>query len=342
MNKRITLLSLAALGTPIVSSAHEVYVLPLDVIHTAMTNPSPDPFGAYSGNEFSFFFWAVVALVMISTVAAATFFRLFEARSLPYLMSLKKYALPVARLTAGISTLSFGLAAALYGTEMPFSSLFGSASTFMQGFFILAGAAITLGVFTRPFAILLSLVYVYAGYIYGWYVLTYTDHIGLYILLILLGGGGFSVSRRFRINEMQMPNFVERLRPIAFPVMRACLGFGVLFASVYAKYLYSSLALNVVTMYHLTRYFPFDPLFVVLGALIVEFLIGLLIFFGVAIRWTLIFLAIWLTLSLLYFQELIWPHIILFGLAISLFCHGYDRYSLEGFFLKKGRSEPLL
>ncbi len=327
---------------PAAASAHEVYVLPLDVIRNAMDNPSPDPFSAYIGNELAFFFWAFVAFVVVSTVAAATFFRLFENRLTPLLLRLKRFALPVARVTAGISTMSFGFASALYGTELPFESLFGGAALLMQIFFLLAGLSITLGIFTRPFALLLALVYLYAATTYGWYVLTYTDHIGLYILLILLGGGGFSLSRRFHINEVNTPRFIERLRPLAFPIMRGALGFGVLFASVYAKYLHSSLALNVVVMYDLTRYFPFDPLFVVLGALIIEFIIGLLIFFGVAIRWTLLFLAFWLTLSLLYFQEMIWPHIILFGLAISLFMHGYDRYSVEGRLFKKRGSEPVL
>src|SRR5690606_34448778 len=133
-------------------------------------------------------------------------------------------------------------------TEMPFESLFGGGAMLMQIFYILAGLSITLGVFTRPFAVLLALLYAYAGYVYGWYILTYTDHIGLYALLILLGGGGFSLSRRLHINEVNAPRFIEHLRPYAFPFMRMCLGFGVLFASVYAKYLYSSLALNVVVM----------------------------------------------------------------------------------------------
>ncbi len=335
-------LILATFLIPFAASAHEVYVLPLDVIQNAMGNPSPDPFSAYIGNELTFFFWAFVSFVVVSTVAAATFFRLFERQLTPHLLRLKRYALPVARLTAGISTMSFGFASALYGTEMPFDTLFGGAAPLMQIFFLLAGLSITLGIFTRPFALLLALIYLYSAWIYGWYVLTYTDHIGLYILLILLGGGGLSLSRRLHINEVNAPAFIERLRPLAFPIMRACLGFGVLFASVYAKYLYSSLALNVVVLYDLTKYFPFDPLFVVLGALIIEFLIGLLLFFGVAIRWTLVFLAFWLTLSLLYFQEMIWPHIILFGLAISLFMHGYDRFTLEGRLLKKRGSEPVL
>jgi hypothetical protein len=63
---------------------------------------------------------------------------------------------------------------------------------------------------------------------------------------------------------------------------------------------------------------------------------------GIEIRWTAIFVLFWLTLSLLYFGEAAWPHLVLFGLGIALFLHGYDRYSLEGQFLKKAHTEPVL
>ncbi len=327
---------------PFAVSAHEVYVLPLDMVRVAMENPSPDPFSAIAGNEFQFFFWAFIGFVTVATIAAATFFRLFEKSLSPSLMRLKKYALPVARITAGLTTISFGYAGALYGTEIPFDSLFGGATTFMQAFFVVAGISLTLGTFTRPFALALLLVYAYAGTVNGWYIFTYTDHLGLYILLILLGSGGFSFSRALHLNEVNAPRFIEQLRPFAFPILRMLFGFGVMFASIYAKYIYSALALQVVITYNLTKYFHFDPLFVVLGALIIEFLAGALLFFGIAIRWTLIFLAFWLTLSLIYFQELIWPHGILFGLAVALFLHGYDRFSLEGHFMRRRNSEPVL
>lgn len=327
---------------PATASAHEVYVLPLDVIRGAMENPSPNPFSAYVGNELQFFFWAFVGFVIVSTIAAATFFRIFEARLSPTLRRLKRFALPTARITAGLTTTSFGVAGALYGTEIPFDSVFGTATFAMQIFFVLAGAAITLGVWTRVFALLLAAVYGYAGSVYGWYIFTYTDQIGLYLLLILLGSGGFALSRTIRLNEPDMPSLLEHIRPLAFPIFRMLFGFGIMFASIYAKFIYSQLALEVVVRFELTRYFPFDPLFVVLGALIIEFLLGLMLFFGIAIRWTLIFMAFWLTLSLLYFQEMIWPHGILFGGAAALFLHGYDRFSLEGYFLKKRSSEPVL
>ncbi|TSC63079.1 MAG: hypothetical protein Athens041674_327 [Parcubacteria group bacterium Athens0416_74] len=336
------LIFLSAFFLPSLVFAHEVYVLPLDVIQAAMANPSPDPFSAIAGNELKFFFWAFVGFVVVSTIAAATFFGAMEKRMLPTLMRLKRYALPLARLTAGLSTLSFGLMGALYGTEIPFDSLFGGVTMLMQIFFVIAGAALTLGIFTRPFALLLALVYAWAGYIYGWYIFTYTDHIGLYILLLLLGSGGYSLSRALHINEMNAPRIIEHLRPLAFPILRILFGFGIMFASIYAKYMYSALALNVVTMYSLTTYFPFDPLFVVLGALIIEFLAGVLFMLGIAVRWSSLFLLFWLSLSLIYFQEDVWPHIILFGLCGVVFLHGYDKFSLEGRLLRRRDSEPVL
>lgn len=339
---RSILLFITALFLPAFALAHEVYVLPLDVIKEAMANPSPDPFSAMIGNEWRFMFWAFVGFIVVSTIAAATFFGLFEKRMIPMLMRLKRYALPLARLTAGLSTLSFGLAGALYGTEIPFETLFGAVSGLMQIFFVAAGIALILGVFTRPFAVLLALIYGYAGYVYGWYIFTYTDHIGLYILLILLGSGGYSLSRRLHINEVNAPRIVEHLRPLAFPILRILFGFGIMFASIYAKYMYSALALNVVTMYSLTKYFPFDPLFVVLGALIIEFLAGVLFMLGIAVRWSAVFLLFWLTLSLIYFQEDVWPHIILFGLCAVVFLHGYDKFSLEGRIMRRRNSEPVL
>jgi len=124
--------------------------------------------------------------------------------------------------------------------------------------------------------------------------------------------------------------------------MRILFGFGIIYASLYAKFLYSLLALEVVIRYDLTRYFPFDPLFVVLGALIIEFLAGALFMIGIAVRWSSIFLLFWLSLSLVYFQEDVWPHAILFGLSIVVFLHGYDRFSLEGRFLKRRGREPVL
>ena len=341
---RLASLTLASFALPTLTLAHEVYVLDEATVAAGLATSSPNPFSAYTGNEYEFFFWGLVSFIVLSTVLFATLFHAFEHSLWPLFSYLKRFAQPLVRITVGLCLLSFGLAGELYGTEIDFEELFGPLSVVLQGLFIVSGAATILGIYTRTIAVLSIAAYAYSALILGPYVLTYTDHLGGYMLLLILGAGSWSLENLLHRGYLR-PSVRSRLQvfvPFAFPVMRMLFGFGVMFAAVYAKFIHSELALNVVTQYHLTDYFPFEPLFIVLGALIVEFLAGLMIFFGVAVRWTGLFLIFWLTLSLLYFQEAVWPHIILLGLGLAIFCHGYDRYSLEGRFFKKHGAEPVL
>jgi uncharacterized membrane protein YphA (DoxX/SURF4 family) len=321
--------------------AHEVYVLDRETIAQAMLTPSPNPFMAYIGNEYVFYLSGFIALVVVLTVFAATLFRAFEKRADPVLYALKKYALPVARITVGLCFVAFALSGNLYGSEVFLSDAFGDTTWIMQALLLVLGIGATVGIYTRAIGVGMLLVYATALLVYGTYILTYTDFLGAALLLSILGGGLYSVDSLLNTRE-GLSRLTHALQPLAFPLLRICFGFGVVYASVYAKFLHSELALAVVNVHDLTRFFPFDPLFVVLGALIIEFIAGLMVMFGVALRWALIFLAFWLTLSLVYFQELIWPHGILFGLAVALLLHGYDRYSLEGYFFKQNGREPVL
>lgn len=330
---------LAFLAAPLTALAHEVYVLDSATIEAALATKSPNPFTAYFGNEQEFFFWGLVSVIVLSTIVCATIFRLFEKSAGPFLNSLKRFAHPIVRITAGLSLISFAYAGELFGHELPFSELFGAAEPLMQAMLYIFGAAVLAGVYVRHVALAMLGVYAYTTLIHGGYMLTYLDHFGSYIFLAILGGGRWSLPLPW---NGALSDFFHRYGHYAFPILRACLGLGVMFAAIYAKYIHSQLALEVVIRYDLTRYFPFDPLFVVLGALIIEFLAGLMLFLGIAVRWTGVFLLFWLTLSLLYFQEAVWPHIILFGLCFAFFCHGYDRFSLEGFLLKKHSREPVL
>ncbi len=336
---RVLFLGLSGAFLPLIASAHEVYVLDTATITRAMSMTSPNPFTAIIGNEFEFLFWGFVSFVVFSTVITASFFHVLEKRLDPMLFAMKRYALPVARITTGLCVIAFAYAGNIYGSELFLSSFFGSMTTLFQYALGVVGILLTVGLFTRPVSYALLALYAYSAFTLGIYAFTYTDFLGAFALTAILGGGIWSLDS---MRSVRAPGFIHTLQPYAFPFLRICLGWGVLFASIYAKYMYSQLALEVVIQHDLVRFFPFDPLFIVLGALIIEFIIGLMLIFGVAIRWTLLFLAFWLTLSLLYFQELIWPHGILFGLAITLFLHGYDRYSLEGYFFKKHGREPVL
>jgi hypothetical protein len=333
---------LVLVGAPLVTWAHEVYVLSPEVVKTAMAVPQPNPFMAYFGNEMQFFLYGAITFVVFTTVLAASAFRVFEKRLDPYLFALKQYALPIARVTVGLCFVAFAISGNLYGSELFLVDGYGSLAPLMQGVLLLLGVLTTVGLWTHIAGLGMLAVYLSALSVFGTYIFTYTDFLGVAALITILGAGRFSIDHFTGHEPLHiLTRTVQGLRPYAFAILRVCFGWGVLYASLYAKLVYSQLGLTVVTQYDLTRFFPFDPLFVVLGALIIEFIAGLMIFFGVALRWTLLFLAFWLTLSLLYFQELIWPHGILFGLAIALFLHGYDHYSLEGYFMKKKGKEPV-
>ena len=332
------------LAVPALASAHEVYVLDPATIARDVAAQSPNPFSAFYTNKFQFFFWGFIVFVGFSTIFFMSIFHAFEVRSTPLLNRLKRFANPIERVTLGLSLLAFAYNSALFGPELPLSGIYGTFTPLVQLALSIAGICITFGLFTRPAALAVALLALVSIPVHGFYMLTYTAYFFVAAVIFIMGGGAYSLDRVFRRGKNT--NIVERIRmrfePYEMLVLRLAFGFSVIVAAVYAKFLHSDLTLDVIERYHLTNYFHFEPLFVVLGALIIETLIGILIMLGLEIRWTSIFFLFWLSLSLLYFRESAWPHLALFGLNFMLFCHGYDRWSLEGRFFKKRLLEPVL
>ncbi len=337
----VWMLVLVAWCLPILASAHEVYILPPEVISEALSTTSPNPVLAYSGNEGLFYFWGFIAVVVTLTVFFASTFRRVEGWTGPLFALLKRYAHPVVRLTAGTTLIVFGITGSLYGQELPLRDLFAFSPAVVQFGMIALGISIIVGLQTRIMALLALLIYAYAASVGGFYLLTYVQHAAAYVFLILVGGGPWTIDHRFHLG-WKFRKRLERFAPYAYPVLRVGLGASIMFAAFYAKFLHSNLALNVITYYRLDAFFPFDPLFIVLGAFIIEFLAGLMLVLGIEIRWTTLFLVFWLTLAHLYFPEAPWVHLSLYGFGIAIFFHGYDRYAIEGRLFKRRGAEPVL
>jgi uncharacterized membrane protein YphA (DoxX/SURF4 family) len=326
---------------PAIASAHEVYVLDPATIMRDIMNPSPNPLIMILQEPSQFLLWAIIGSILISTVFAMSITRVFERIFDPLLARLKPLAAPIARLTLGACLIASAYHSALFGPELPLSHFGGFAAAIQIGLY-LSGALILLGLFTRA-ASLIALCIFLAGVVrYNVYMLTYANYLGEICFVLILGSGRFSLERMLGIHSRHFHLLRRRFEPYAFPVLRILFGISVAFASYFAKFLHSQLALDVVTNYHLTNYFHFEPLFIVLGAFCVELLIGLFFILGIEIRHTVLFFLFWLFLSLLYFGEAVWPHLVLVGVLLALFCHGYDRYSVEGRFFKKRHLEPVL
>ncbi|RJQ35633.1 DoxX family membrane protein [Candidatus Parcubacteria bacterium] len=331
--------------------AHEVYVLPHDVVAESIASPPFSMMATAMDNFSLFIFWGFVACIVISTIFFISVFRVFEQRMGPLFARLKSFAPAVARVTVGLGFMSVGYFQAIFGPELPFEPVFGAYSHLVSAALLVTGTLIVIGFWARAAAIVGLLFFGVATYHYGAYMLTYATYLGEMIVLLLIGSHRVSVHSFMGIPERFHRSyhvFADKIKHLAFPILRVTFGLSLIYSSLYAKILHNNLALQVASMplagheHSLAYYFGFDPQFLVLGAAIIELIAGIFFVFGLAIRWNSIFLLFWLGMSLWYFGESVWPHIVLIGIPIAFIMHGYDKYSLEGFFLKKRRSEPVL
>ena len=313
---------------PLIASGHEVYVLSSTTVAQSLTMPPLRLFDVIMGNMGQFFFWAFISLWAIFTVFTISLFKPLEQKLHRFFNSLRPHAVVVARITLGIAIAASGYFAAFLGPELAFSAVLPSwLEALARLGFIGAGIAIAIGFRAREISLALAVVYAALWIHWGVYMLTYANYFGEMLLIASIGSAFMWLER------------------YGFLIMRMGFGISLIFSSVYAKLIHAELALQVVHEYTLTQYFPFSPEFIVLGALSIEILLGLFFILGIEIRFASLFLLFWLTLSLLYFGESAWPHIIIAGSAIAIFMRGYDRHTLQLSLMRRWRksaAEPVL
>ena len=325
------------------ASAHEVYVLSQGEISTLLAEQSPNPFSAIRTNGDQFLLWTFITILTIVSVFLISISRKVENIFDPILFALKrKLGFIVVRVTIGLALIASGYYQSLFGPELPLYKIFGPYSVWISITLMVVGLCILFGFLTRAMGSIALLIAFFGIYKYGFYMFTYSNYMGDIIFVAFLGAHVLSFDKHvFHWHGLlgSIERFVEKY---AFLILRVSFGFSLIYASMYAKFFHSALALQTVLDYHLTNYFHFEPLFIVLGASIIEVLLGVFMIIGFEMRFTSLFLMIFLTMSLWYFGEVVWPHIVLFGGALALFIHGYDEYTIEGFFFKKAEHEPVL
>lgn len=337
---------LSACTLPSLASAHEVYVLPAATIRQALMTPSFSEWQTLLQNIDQFALWGFITALTIFIVFFVSISRVLERLLDPLLSKLPRYAPLICRVTIGVSFLSAVQHQALFGPELPLIATFGNATYAVSILLVVIGIMITVGFYTRIAALAAIILFGIEVSQYGVYMLTYTNYIGELILLLVLGAHLFAVhSEKISAKgaSVLLRIIKERFTPYSFFILRVAFGVGLLYAAFYAKIIHNNLALDLLYAYpQIVHFFGFEPHFLVLGAAIIEILIALFFIFGIEIRFTSLFLLFWLSLSLWYFGEVVWPHIILIGIPIAFIFYGYDAYSLEGRFFKKDGREPVL
>ncbi|MHB1162975.1 MAG: hypothetical protein ACYCZZ_00370 [Minisyncoccota bacterium] len=342
---------LTALFAPALAFAHEVYVLPQSAVQQALQTPSFSEWQTIFANLNQFLFWGFVAALLIFVVFFVSISRRLERIFDPFLAKLPPYAPVITRVTIGIAFVAAAYHQALFGPELPLGATFGGHEGIATALLVIIGLMITFGFYARVAALGAFAFFGIELWLHGIYMLTYANYLGELILLLILGAHQLSFHNKQHDKE-RMPKWFRRVKekftPYAFLILRVTFGVSLFYASFYAKILHNNLALMVATLplaghtTSLAHVFGFEPHFLVLGAAIVEILIAIFFILGIEIRFTSLFLLFWLSLSLLYFGEAVWPHVVLIGIPIAFIFYGYDKYSLEGRFFKKNGREPVL
>jgi uncharacterized membrane protein YphA (DoxX/SURF4 family) len=322
----VFLLLLATLSVPTIASAHEVYVLTAQQIDSDLHVTSLNVFASLSStvNLLWFLFFASSAITSLSISFIFSFSR-WGISIANGIKKLSKFALPIVRVVFGVSLIYSAHFGSLFGPELSLSQLPGA---YMWPFVLYAcGILVIFGLFTRIVAAVLLTLFLTSVLVFHEYMLTYVNYLGEILVLLLVGGEAYSLDKVFFKKYTFSP--VPRAQTWAIPILRISFAISLLYAALYVKFLHPALTYEVALQYHMDKFFPFDPLFVVLGAGCVEVVIAMLFLLGINMRWNILFFAFWATLSLLFFGEAVWPHYILFGISTGLFLYGYDKYTLE-------------
>lgn len=338
----VLMLALGA-GTQ-VAFAHEVYVLDRDEINSALQAPSPDFIATVHAHLGQFFTWGLLTLAIIVAIFFLSITRPIERAINPVLSKLKTIAPQIAQATLGLSLLASGYYHAMFGVELPMQAIFGAATPLTSTILIALGIMLTFGILPRVAA--LSSVILFGALVghYGIYMTNYATYLGEALTVLLFGGAYHIIeSKRFGATIERIEGRISpALHKYKFLIMRILFGVSLIYASIYAKLIHGALALETVSKYHLTNYFHFDPVFLVLGAMTIEIMLGLFFALGFEIRFASIFFLIFLTMSLLFFGEAVWPHLILIGTALAMFAHGYDQYCISAkLSLRRNQTEGL-
>lgn len=332
------------LSAPLLAKAHEVYVLTPEEIDELTKLPPISYVEIFNTYLSETIIWALLVGLIIVTVFIISISVKLEDKFDKHLVKLKRFAPFIARVTVGIAFIMCAYHGALFGPELPFADLFGRWEQFMQVVIFAIGALMVLGIHSRVAGLVGVAIFSIAVYKEGLYMLTYLNYLTEFLVLILIGGHKFTISDTkhawWKITKF-LNYLASRYGEFAFLILRVGFGVSLIYSAVYAKILNNQLSMAVVENFDLITVFGLPAEFIVFGAGIIEILIGLFFILGIEIRFTAIVINVFLTLSLFYFGEAVWPHIVLIGIPIAFFCYGYDKYSLEGYFFKKGNREPI-
>ena len=314
---RKVFLPLVLLVAPILASAHEAYVMPRATFWTAMRARSgTDVWSALaSAHNLGITLWVIVGVLVLLAVNALFRRSALGQRFHGFLDRHARAGLVFVRVAIAVALFFSAAQWSFLGPELPIGQM--PAPVLLRLMLFGMSIMIGFGVYTDFAGLLGSLVFLFGFATFGSYLFSYANYLGELVALALFGSRSFSV-------DALLGRISQRLKfwpQYETTIVRVSYGFVLLYAAVTIKFMHADITLRVISDWHLTQFhwlFPSDPLFLTLGAGIAEAVIGLFIMIGFELRLTVLVSLFYITLSLLYFREQVWPHVLLYGISLML------------------------
>lgn len=315
--------------------AHEAYVLPTQTFWTMLHTPF-DPRAFQALNDPHNLSLTLMITAGVITVYLLNFaFRLSKLGERVHraIESIRFLGPIFVRIAISASFFASALSWSFLGPELSLHSL--PVPGLLRSVLFAASAMIAFGLFTELAGLISLIIFTFGFAFFGIYLFTYFNYLGEIIVLFLFG------MRKWSLDGLLFgpKNWLAKYNHHTTTIVRMCYGFALMYAAITVKFLHPDMTMKVVNDWHLTQFhwlFPSDPLLVVLGAGLAEFAIGFFIFLGFEMRLTVAISLFYITLSLLYFRELVWPHLMLYGISLDLVIQP-ETFTLDHLFFAEKR-----
>ena len=327
--------SLALIVAPIVF-AHEAYVLPAYEFQAGLKVDAQNPLAPLVDPQHLKTFIIIGILVALSYLIII----LWSTTKLSEILDgvVRKAAVIgplIIRIAISAAFFFSAQSNVILGPELPLSQVpYGSV---IRLFLFIASFMIITGTLTELAALGGIAVYFYMFSVFGFYMITYTNYLGELIVLFLFGSRFISFDGLF-FGEKRWLSGMSSRRFLETPIVRILYGVALIYAGYTIKFLHQGLSINVYNQYHLADFFHSTAQFIAAGAGLSEILIGLFILIGFQMRWTILISLAFITLSILYFRELLWPHLMLYGISFSLLINSSDKYTIDKYMVPWARN----
>lgn len=311
--------------------AHEAYVLTHNEFQTGLMVFATNPFAPLLNPQYihiSAIITLCVAIVyMLNFLWATT----TSAAILDKVIK-KAYVAGPLVIRAAISASFFyaAFANAILGPEVSLSLVPGG--EMIRFLLFVLSIMIFFGFLTELAAAAGLLLFVYMGFIVQWYMITYANYFGELLVLFLFGSRFFSLDVLF-FGRKTFFTVLQKYRSLEIPIVRVLYGVALIYAGWSIKFAHQILSIDVYNQYHLINFFHAPADFIAAGAGFSEIVIGTFILLGFAQRLTTGISLVFITLSILYFREMLWPHFMLYGISFSIIINSADQFTLDRYII---------